>query len=85
MSTRQSSLRLDCLLKSPKAGLGGADHEMMLIGISGQVETRFAGSFSKRCKIDVRSNVYLSRSFERIVGPPMPRIARQSAFDSFGL
>jgi hypothetical protein len=36
----------DRSLKCPKAGLGRADHEMMLIGVSGQVEIRLVSSFS---------------------------------------
>ena len=71
MSACQSSLFLDGSLKCSKARLCRADHEMVLIGVSGQVKILLAGGFDQRCKIDVRSNVYLSGSFEGVEGATM--------------
>jgi hypothetical protein len=56
----------------PKVRLRGAYHEMVLIGVSSDVQSGTLGRFCKRSKIGVGSNVYAAWIFKRIETSPMP-------------
>ena len=56
----------------PKVGLRGANHKMVLIGVSGEVQSGTLGRFCERSEVSVGSNVYAARIFKRIETSPMP-------------
>jgi len=75
-ASRASFSRLDRFLKRQEPGLACADHEVVLVCISGHYKRCRGSGFCERCKVNMRRDVFLSWLFERVIRAAMPRITR---------
>ena len=77
------SSRFDALFQREKSGFAGADHEMMLVDIASEFETRLLGALGQGCEVDMRCDIDLAWLLKRVVSTPMTRVTGKGAFCAF--